>query len=228
MNKSVIPIMILSIIVFLPTSLLFAQGRVIQGKITTFDSIPVIGASIKVKSTKEVIFSDTLGLFKVSCYHKDRLTVTAKGFSDQKVKLGEKTKYVLVNLRLEPGPENRELAIGYGHIKDADKLHSISSLHDEDMYFSQYSDIYELIRGRFTGVQVINDEIIIRGGTSLYGSNAALLIVDGVDVNTSTFKSLPVTDIASINILKGPDASIYGVRGANGVVMVETKSWKNK
>ncbi|MBA7555170.1 TonB-dependent receptor P3 [subsurface metagenome] len=55
------------------------------------------------------------------------------------------------------------------------------------------------------------------------GSNAALLVVDGVFVNESSFASIPTTDIASISVLKDAAASIYGVRGANGVVIVETK-----
>jgi TonB-dependent SusC/RagA subfamily outer membrane receptor len=223
MKKPILQIILSFIVALSCTSFLFGQEKVIHGRITTFDSIPVMGASIQVKSTKEVVLSDTLGMFTVACSPKDKLRVTARGFLKPNVKIGEEIKYVMVNLTLAPGPENREVAIGYGHIRDDEKLHSISTLNEDDMYFSQYGDIYELIQGRFTGVQVINDEIIIRGGTSLYGSNAALLILDGVEVNASTFKAIPVTDIASINILKGPDASIYGVKGANGVVMVETK-----
>jgi len=223
MKKLIIQIIISSIFVFYSTFLLFGQEKVIQGKVTTFDSIPLIGASIKVKSTKEVVYSDTLGLFTVSCIPKDKLKVTARGFSNQNVKIEEKIKYVLVNLKLKPGPESREMAIGYGHVKDKDKLYAISSLNEKDMNFSQYTDIYDIIKGRFPGVQISGGEIIIRGINTIMGSNAALLVVDGVVVDESSFASIPTADIASIDVLKGAAASIYGVRGANGVVIVETK-----
>ncbi|MCK4465246.1 MAG: TonB-dependent receptor plug domain-containing protein [Bacteroidales bacterium] len=223
MKKLIIQIIISSIFVFYSTFLLFGQEKVIHGKVTTFESIPLIGASIKVKSTKEVVYSDTLGLFTVSCLPKDKLKVTARGFSNQNVKIKEKIKYVLVNLKLKPDPESREIAIGYGHVKDKDKLYAISSLNEKDMDFSQYNDIYDIIRGRFPGVQISGGEIIIRGISTIMGSYAALLVVDGVVVSESSFASIPTTDIASINVLKGAAAAIYGVRGSNGVVIVETK-----
>lgn len=223
MKKLIIQIIISSIFVFYSTFLLFGQEKVIHGKVTTFDSIPLIGASIKVKSTKKVVYSDTLGLFTVSCIPKDKLKVTARGFSNQNVKIEEKIKYVLVNLKLKPGPESREMAIGYGHVKDKDKLHAISNLNEKDMDFSQYSDIYDIIIGRFPGVQISGGEIIIRGIHTIMGSNAALLVVDGVVVDESSFASIPTIEIASISVLKDAAASIYGVRGANGVVIVETK-----
>ena len=91
------------------------------------------------------------------------------------------------------------------------------------MDFSQYTDIYDIIRGRFPGVQISGGEIIIRGMNSIMGSNAALLVVDGVAVSESSFASIPTANIASINVLKDAAASIYGVRGAHGVVIVETK-----
>jgi len=223
MKKLIIQIIILSFFVFNSTVLLFGQENIIHGKITTFESIPLIDASIKVKSTKEVVLSDTLGMFTVSCSPKDKLKVTARGFSSQKVTIEEKIKYVLVNLKFKPSPRNRELAIGYGHLQDRDKLDAISSLSSKDMDFSSYNNIYDLIRGRFSGVQIQGNEIIIRGQGSLYGSNAALLVVDGMPVGESYFGSIHPNEIKSINVIKGPSASIYGARGANGVVIVETK-----
>jgi len=223
MKKLINQIIISSFFVFYSTFLLCGQEKVIQGKVTTFDSIPLIGASIKVKSTKKVVYSDTLGLFTVSCLPKDKLKVTAKGFSNQNVKIEEKIKYVLVNLKLKPGPESRDIAIGYGYVKDKDKLYAVSSLNEKDMDFSQYTDIYEIIRGRFPGVQINGDEIIIRGTSTFLGSDAALLVVDGVIVDQDFFASLPTVVIASINVLKDAAASAYGSRGANGVVIVETK-----
>ena len=84
--------------------------------------------------------------------------------------------------------------------------------------------MFELIRGRFPSVQVINNEIIIRGQNSLFGSNAALVIIDGSSVESSALYSISPNDVKSINIIKDSGAAIYGARGANGVVIIETKT----
>ncbi len=230
MKQLFIQIFISSFFVINPTLLLFGQEKIIEGMVTTFGSIPLIGASIEVKSTKELAFTDTLGMFTVSCLQEDKIKVTARGFSRIKVKIEEKTKYVLVNLKFLPGPENRELAIGYGHVKDADKLYAISNVNENDIDFSHYSDIYQIIEERFSSsVQVRSGgEIVIRNTPTMSGSNAALLIVDGRQIDEFDFGNINTADIASINVLKDASASVYGSRGGNGVVIVETKRGGNQ
>lgn len=201
----------------------FSQDRIIHGQIFTFDSIPVMNAQIKVKSTKQVVQSDTIGRFSVSCNHEDVLIVSAEGFYTQKVKLKDNIKLVLVNIKLKPGEKNREYAIGYGHVSDRDKLNSVANLNNGDLDFSQYSNMYEVIRGRFPGVQIMNGEIIIRGINSLNSSSAALIVVDGVPADNSVLGTIPPVQVKSINIIKDGSSAIYGVRGSNGVVLIETK-----
>lgn len=200
-----------------------AQERIIHGRVFTFDSIPLVKASIEVKSTKQVVYSDTLGNFSVGCAMEDQLKVSAKGFSTVKFKTDDKVKVALINLRLKPGDRNREIAIGYGYVRDADKLNAVVTLNNKDLDFSQYSNMYELIRGRFAGVQIVNGEIIIRGTNSINSSSAALIVLDGVPVDDSVLNSLPPVQVKSVNILKDGSAAIYGSRGANGVVIIETK-----
>jgi TonB-dependent SusC/RagA subfamily outer membrane receptor len=223
MKKIIVQIIISLALVFSSILTLFGQEKIIHGKVTTFNKIPLINARIIVKSTKEVVFSDTLGQFTVLCSPKDKLKVTAKGFSNQNVKIEDQVKLVLVNLKLNPVPKNRDLDIGYGHISDRDKLDAVSSLNDQDLGYSYYSDVYDIIKGRFPGVDIRGNEIIIRGGTTVMGSDAALLILDGLEVDSGTLRSIPTTDISSVNVLKGPAATIYGSSGANGVVIVTTK-----
>lgn len=200
-----------------------AQDRVLHGVVTTFDSIPLINAEVKVKSTGQTVFTDSLGRFAVPVNQGEKLKVKAQGFYNQKVKLEEKTKYAAVNLRLKPGEKNREYAIGYGHVSDRDKLNALATLNNNDVDFSQYSNIYELIKGRFAGVQVINGEIIIRGINSINSSSAALIVVDGVPVDGNALNTIPPVQVKSINVIKDGSSAIYGSRGANGVVLIETK-----
>ena len=224
MKKLIFQIIISSFFVFNSTFSLFGQEKVIEGMVTTFDSIPLIGVSIEVKSSKAVVFTDTLGFFKLSCLPEDKLKVRARGFSKQNVKIEEKTKYVLVNLKLIPGPENREKAVGYGHVKDAENLYAVSTANEKDMNFASYSTIYDIIIEQFSFVQIkSNGELVIRNTQTMDSNNAALLIVDGREVELFVFANINPGDIASINILKDASASVYGSRGGNGVVIVETK-----
>jgi TonB-dependent SusC/RagA subfamily outer membrane receptor len=200
-----------------------AQDRVIHGIVTTFDSIPLINAEVKVLSSKQKVLTDTLGRFSVGSDHKDKLKVSAYGFYNQKVELNENTKFAAVNLKLKPGEKAREYAIGYGHVNDYERLNSLASLNNNDLDFSQYSNIYELIRGRFAGVQIINDEIIIRGQNSINLSSAALVVLDGVIIDSRTLNSISPIQVKSINVIKDGSAAIYGSRGANGVVIIETR-----
>lgn len=201
----------------------YAQDKVIQGIVTTFDSIPLVGAEVLVKSTKEVVKTDTFGAFTVKCNSTDKLKVTAHGFFNQNVKLKKENKLVAVNLKLRPGEKGRAYAIGYGHVLDENKLNAVSNLNQNDMDFSQYSTLYDVIRGRFAGVQVVGSEIRIRGINSINSSSAALIIVDGVATNESVLSSIPPVQVKSISIIKDGSAAIYGSRGANGVVVIETK-----
>ena len=200
-----------------------AQERTVHGIVTTFDSIPLIDAQVKVRSSKLTVFTDTLGRFSVATQPNDRLRVSAAGFFTQKVKLDEKIKLAAINLKLKPGEKNREYAIGYGHVSDRNKLNALASMNSNDVDFSQYNNMYDLIKGRFAGVQVVNGEIIIRGISSINLSSAALIVVDGVPVDGSVLSSIPPVQVRSINIMKDGSSAIYGSRGANGVVLIETK-----
>jgi len=201
-----------------------AQDKVIYGLVTTFDSLAIIGADVRVKSTKQVFKTDSLGRFSVQVGTKDKLKITAKGFNSYNVKLEGDTKIVAVNLKLKSGTKAREYAIGYGYVKDGDKLNAMSQLTKNDVNFSNYSSMHELIRGRFAGVQVhSNGDIVIRGVNSINLSSAALIVVDGVPVDQSVLYSMVPSNVSSINVLKDGSAAIYGSRGANGVVIIETR-----
>lgn len=85
----------------------------------------------------------------------------------------------------------------------------------------QYRNIYEYLRGRVAGVVVASDNsILIRGAGSFNGSTAPLFIVNGVSV--SSVEDIIPSDIKSVTVLKGPETARYGVRGSNGVILIQT------
>ena len=206
---------------------LYSQERMIYGVVHAFDSIPLTGAEIYIKSTKQSVFTDAQGNFSAPCNFKDRIEVKEKGFDSKKVKINDKIKIVAINLRLQSAAkmteeELRIYAIGYGHVLEKDKTTATESLRKNESSFSRYGDMYELIRGQFAGVEVTNSGIIIRGSNSLNSSSAALIVVDGVIMESDILRVLRPVNIKNVRVIKDGSAAIYGSRGANGVVIIET------
>jgi TonB-dependent SusC/RagA subfamily outer membrane receptor len=211
----------------------FGQDKTLVGKITVFDSIPLIGVDVLVKSTGQIVKTDTLGRFLALCNPEDKLEIKADGFYTQKVKIEKEIRLILVNLKLKKGDNNLAIAeryanVGYGYVESKRLTNAVSSLNNSDVDFSMYSDMYDLLRGKFSGVTVQGNEIIVRGIKTFQGveGNSALLVVDGIIVNQQDFATLSPLDVQSIDVLKDGSSSIYGSRGANGVVLVETKKGK--
>ena len=202
---------------------LFAQDKVVYGVINAFDSIPLPDARIYVKSTKETYYSDKEGNFTAICNKKDKLNISATGFQKQKVRVGEGVKIVAVNLKLKAGADPMDYDIGYGHVSEKDRTTATTSLAKNEASFSRYSDIYDMIEGQFPGVEVRNEEIIIRGNSSFNSSSAALIVLDGVIVEPDLLRSLRPVQVKNISIIKDGSAAVYGSRGANGVVLIETR-----
>jgi TonB-dependent SusC/RagA subfamily outer membrane receptor len=205
------------------TEALLSQEKELTGKIFTFETIPVVNASILVKSSGMKFYSDSLGSFSVKCSGTDKLVISAEGFSNRKVSIKKETFFAIVNLVLLPKQDAKDMAVGYGHVKDKDKLYAMAGMNESGGNFARYRDVYEILAVNFAGVQVINGEIIIRNANSFEGSRPALLVVDGREVSAASLAALNTADIAQINILKDSSASVYGVKGANGVVLIETK-----
>jgi TonB-dependent SusC/RagA subfamily outer membrane receptor len=88
-----------------------------------------------------------------------------------------------------------------------------------------YQDIYDMIRGRVAGVEVSGKSIKIRGTNSLNISTEPLFVVDGVIVKE--IEDIDPETVKSIEVLKGPDASVYGTKGSNGVIVITRKTGKD-
>jgi TonB-dependent SusC/RagA subfamily outer membrane receptor len=198
-----------------------AQERTINGKVTAFRDYPLKNITVTSKATKEVVLTDSTGFFSIKSGEGDILSFQSKAFEDvKKVVHGEDP--VFVNMIFKESKNNQKIAVETGNIDPDDLAYAISNLSDRNNDFYTYKDIFELIRGKFAGVEVTPDgKIKIRGQTqSLMLDDSVLLIVDGVE--TSSISSIQPSEVASIEILKGSEASIYGSRGANGVLIITT------
>ena len=204
-----------------------AQERSIQGIVTTFDSIPIHGASIKVQSTKQEILTDSVGEYTAACNYKDKIKVSAEGFYNQNVKIEKENSYVAVNLKLKAGSKNQEIALGYVNVSDRDKLNALAALNSNDVDFSQYRDMRDAIAGKIPGVRITSGGVIIRGNGSINGTTYALIIVDGVSADVNALDRINPADVKSINVIKDGSSAIYGSKGAFGVIIIETKTGRD-
>lgn len=112
------------------------------------------------------------------------------------------------------------LNIGYGRQTKDKNTYSISKVNvNKDI--ASYTNIFEYLNGRVAGVQVIGDRVIIRGVGTINGDTDPLFIVDGVQ--TPDISYINPMDVEDITVLKDGSSSIYGVQGANGVILITTK-----
>ena len=115
--------------------------------------------------------------------------------------------------------------LGYGYVKKENLTNAVSSVKINANDVANYNDIGEYLQGRVPGLTVIKDgsryRFLIRGLNTINGTSEPLLIVDGVEVSDISY--LNPRDVASVNVLKDASASIYGARGAFGVILITTK-----
>lgn len=208
---------------------LSAQTRVVYGKLTAFNKYPLQNIEVKTKKSKASVRSDSLGMFSIVCNEEDKVIVKSKAFKTVSRKVHTDTDTLFINLVFIDTKSNREIATGYGYISQQNLTYATSHLQQENNEYCNYTNIFELIKGRFPGVSVssgqIGGAVYIRGATSVNLSNEALYVVDGGVVSSIDY--IHPCDVRSIDVLKDASAAIYGTRGSNGVVVIETKKGMN-
>ena len=120
---------------------------------------------------------------------------------------------------------NEDINVGYGRVKRRNLTTSVSKVPVDDNTLGSYTNIGEYLMGRVPGLSVskVGDEYkyVVRGVNTIYGSTDPLFLVDGVEVTNIDF--LNPRDVKSVEVLKDASASIYGTRGACGVILITTK-----
>ncbi len=208
---------------------LYAEKQV-SGVVVDEKGDPVIGASIQAKGTTQGTISDYDGNFEMEVPESVKtLVVTFVGMKACEVEAGK-------NLRIVLSDDTQVLqdvvVTGYGTVAKGAYAGSAQAVKAEDIEKKNPSDITKALAGEVSGVQVVTSSgqpgtvaaIRIRGIGSLSASSAPLYVVDGIPLDAASISSIDPSDIASTTILKDATAtSLYGSRGANGVVLITTK-----
>ncbi|MDR7372003.1 TonB-dependent receptor [Flavobacterium aquidurense] len=212
-------------------NVLLTVQKPIKGKVTDEKGIPLAGANILVKGTKNEAVTDIDGNFSIDVPDSNSiLVVSYTGFSTKEFSAAN-----AMNIQLQEENENlREVVVvGYGTQKKGTTTGAISSVKGGVLTQNASANVSNAIAGRMSGVIANNrsgrpgddnSSLLIRGFNSFGGGTSPLVVVDGIpdrDLNR-----INPDDIESVTVLKDASAAIYGVRSANGVILVTTKRGK--
>lgn len=209
--------------------------RVISGTIYSGDNQePLPGVTVLVTGTNIGTLTDTEGKFNINVPPGySTLTFSYIGYVKETVDITNQDE-MSVSLNLDRKSLEEVVVIGYGSMKKSDLTGSVSSISAEAIQSRPITTAAEAIQGRAPGVQVMNNSaapggnvsIRIRGSNSISATNEPLYVVDGI-IGVGGLQYINPNDIESIEVLKDASAtSIYGSRGANGVVLISTKRGK--
>lgn len=218
----------------LTTSLQAQQRLTVSGVVTDAASgEPIIGASVIVASTYKGTTTGVNGDFMLTNIPaKDSLIFQHLNYTRLVVPVNGRTK-IDAKLSVSAVEIEEVVAVGYGYVPRSNLTSSIAVISEKDINKTPVSSIEQALQGNATGVLVITasgepgSEVAmrIRGGTSISGDTSPLVVIDNIPSDQTALSLLNPNDVAGIEILKDAAATaIYGSRGANGVVMVTTRS----
>lgn len=212
----------------------FAQTKQVKGIIKDADGFEVIGASVLEKNTQNGVITDFNGEFTITVSPNAALQISYIGYKTQEISVGDKT---LLTITLVEDSEmlDEVVVVGYGAQKKESVVGAISQISSKELLKSPAANVSQAIAGKIPGVITsqtsgapgMDDvQIFIRGRASFAGDNQPLVMVDGVE---RPFSQIAPDDIETISVLKDASATaVYGVRGANGVMLITTKRGKDQ
>ena len=210
------------------------QSVTVKGVVTDKTGMPIIGANVIEKGTTNCIITDFDGNYTLDVANGNAVLVFSYiGYKTQEIVVGNQ-KTIDVVLAEDTEMMDEVVVIGYGTQKKGDVTSAVSSVKAEDFTVGKIGDASELIKGKVAGLTIAKGSgdptaestIRLRGVISINGSSTPLVLVDGVEGGLNT---VAPENIASIDVLKDASAAaIYGTRGANGVIIITTKSGKRE
>ena len=210
------------------------QSITVKGVVKDKTGEPIIGANVLEKGTTNGIITDFDGNFTLEVTNANSVLVFSYiGYQSQEIVVGSQRT---INVTLSEDTElmDEVVVIGYGTQKKGDVTSAVSSVKAEDFTVGKIGDASELIKGKVAGLTIAKGSgdptaestIRLRGVISLQGGSTPLVLIDGVEGGLNT---VAPENIASIDVLKDASAAaIYGTRGANGVIIITTKTGKRE
>ncbi len=207
--------------------------RKITGVVLDNSGIPVVGANVVLEGSKNFgTMTDIDGRFSIEVPGSGRLLISCIGFENQKISLKPTQSNYSIILSENATLLDDVVVVGYGVQKKESVVGAISQVQGESLVNSGISNITNAISGKLSGVTTLqssgqpgqNDAEIIIRGVSSFNNSSPLVLVDGVERD---FASIDPNEVENISVLKDASATaVFGAKGANGVIIVTTKSGK--
>ncbi|MCT4587423.1 MAG: TonB-dependent receptor [Carboxylicivirga sp.] len=215
---------------FVSILMMAQQNKTLTGKVTDADNIGIPGVSVVIIGTTAGTITDINGDYSIEVVAEDVIEFSFIGFEKQEVVVGDKTQY---NVVLKESVElvDEVVVVGYGTQKIKDLTSSITTVKSEELAKTPAGSAMQALQGKVGGLQVVSSgqpgsqpTVRVRGiGSFQSAGQNPLYVVDGMFYDNIDF--LNISEIESMSVLKDASAAaIYGVRAANGVILIETKS----
>ncbi|MEA9412360.1 MULTISPECIES: SusC/RagA family TonB-linked outer membrane protein [unclassified Flavobacterium] len=211
----------------------YMSGQVIKGKVLDSQGMAIPGTMVVATESRTSTDTDFDGNFEIKAKVGETLKISMVGFEASTIK-ATSTPMSIVLKESEDTALKEVVVIGYGTRKKIDNTSAVNSIKPEEITRMKVMNASQAIQGKAAGVQVSSSDapgstpsIVIRGAGTALGGRNPLYVVDGMP--TENINNINANDITSYEILKDASAlAIYGTRGANGVIMITTKSGKGK
>jgi TonB-linked SusC/RagA family outer membrane protein len=224
---------ILTLLLAFVVQLTFAQEKTITGKVVDENDLPVPGVNVFVKNTTSGTQTDFDGNYSITASSDQTLVFSYVGYKTNEILVGAKST---INVTLVPDVEQLEAVVvtALGVKRKKDEITSAYQVvESEDIVKANNPDVVNSLSGKVSGLNIkqtsngVTGEtrITLRGSRSITGNNEALIVIDGAISTANFLRTLNPNTIESLNVIKGPNgAALYGSQGANGVIIVTTKS----
>ena len=216
------------LLIFLLCSIFaFAQTpSPVRGKILDEKGQPIPGASIRVKGTTVATVSSASGDFSITAPANATLTVTYVGYTTKETPVNNQKT---LNISLNPSSSalSEVVVVGYGTQKKVNLTGAVSSVTSQEIVTTKNENVQNMLTGKVAGLRVVQNSAepgSFDNAFDIRGLGNPLVIIDGIP--RENISRLDPNDIESISVLKDASAAVYGVRAANGVVLVTTKRGK--
>lgn len=206
------------------------QTRTVSGQVVDSNGESIIGANIVEKGTANGTITDMDGKFSLKTAPNATLVISYIGYKTIEMKASEVKAGQTITLQENAEMMDEVVVIGYGTQRKGDVTSAVASVKAEDFTVGKITDAAELVKGKIAGLSVTNSSgdptatssIMLRGINTVSGNTNPLILVDGIEGDLTT---VAPENIASIDVLKDASAAaIYGTRGANGVILITTKT----
>ena len=193
----------------------------VTGIVTAFGKVPLNNVRVLSAKSRDVVYTDSTGIFSIKSSDKDILTIYATGFVTKRTRI-RKENFYRIDLNYVDNLSNFNEAVTHGHISENLLREAVISTPSEiQRDYSKYKTIFELIASEFYNVRVNGTSVVNTKRRSMNQSQQVLYVVNGKIVPDISF--VLTDDVKKIEFIDDVGATMYGVQGANGVIKITLK-----